>query len=83
MPSEKQFKKQLDVGHDVMQQLINGSEHIFGVMIESHLKEGNQKVDVLSHLDYGRSITDACLGWEDTEMLLRDLAAAVRQKNKA
>ena len=54
---------------------------IFGVMIESHLYEGNQKVGPLSSLKYGVSITDSCIGWDDTEVLLRDLAKSVRSRN--
>lgn len=76
--SEKQFKKQLDVGNDVIKQIKNGSNNIFGVMIESHLKEGNQSTNTLDKLEYGKSITDACLGWEDTEILLRNLANTVK-----
>ena len=76
--SEKQFKKQLDVGNDVIKQIKNGSNNIFGVMIESHLKEGNQPTNTLDKLEYGKSITDACLGWEDTEVLLRNLANTVK-----
>ena len=50
-------------------------------MIESHLNEGNQKVGPLSSLKYGVSITDSCIGWEDTEILLRDLAKSVKVRN--
>jgi 3-deoxy-7-phosphoheptulonate synthase len=45
-------------------------------MIESNLVEGNQKINTLDKLEYGKSITDACLGWDDSEQLLRDLATA-------
>ena len=76
--SEKQFKKQLDVGNDVIKQIKNGSNNIFGLMIESHLKEGNQPTNTLDKLEYGKSITDACLGWEDTEILLKNLANTVK-----
>ena len=72
--SEKKFKNQLNVGADVASQIENGSESIFGVMIESHLNEGNQKVGPLASLKYGVSITDGCIGWNDTEELLRALA---------
>ncbi len=65
--SEKKFKNQLNVGADVASQIENGSESIFGVMIESHLNEGNQKVGPLASLKYGVSITDGCIGWSDTE----------------
>ena len=48
-----------------------------GVMIESHLHEGNQKLAPGEELAYGKSITDACIGWDETEIVLRRLAAAV------
>jgi len=79
--SEKQFKNQLKVGADVASQIENGSESIFGVMIESHLNEGNQKVGPLSSLKYGVSITDSCIDWNDTEELLRALAKSVKIRN--
>ena len=79
--SEKKFKNQLKVGIDVASQIENGSESIFGVMIESHLNEGNQKVGPLSSLKYGVSITDSCIGWSDTEELLRSLAKSVKIRN--
>ena len=79
--SEKKFKNQLKVGADVATQIENGSESIFGVMIESHLNEGNQKVGPLTSLKYGVSITDSCIGWNDTEELLRALAKSVKIRN--
>jgi 3-deoxy-7-phosphoheptulonate synthase len=79
--SEKQFKNQLKVGADVASQVENGSKSIFGVMIESHLNEGNQKVGPLTSLKYGVSITDSCIGWNDTEELLRALAKSVKVRN--
>ena len=79
--SEKQFKNQLKVSADVASQIENGSESIFGVMIESHLNEGNQKVGPLTSLKYGVSITDSCIGWNDTEELLRALAKSVKVRN--
>ena len=79
--SEKQFKNQLKVGADVASQIESGSESIFGVMIESHLNEGNQKVGPLTSLKYGVSITDSCIGWNDTEELLRALAKSVKIRN--
>jgi len=78
--SEKQHKKQLTVGRDVASQIAAGDKRIFGVMIESHLVEGNQKVLEGEKLTYGQSITDACLGWDDSEVLLRELAQAVKQR---
>ncbi len=81
--SAKQFKRQLDVGADIAGQLAAGSQALFGVMIESHLVEGQQKVVPGQSLTFGQSITDACLGWEDTEQLLQTLADAVVQRRDA
>lgn len=78
--SEKQHKKQLDVGRNVASQIATGERRIFGVMIESHLLEGTQKVIPGQELVYGQSITDACLGWDDSEVLIRELAEAVRER---
>jgi 3-deoxy-7-phosphoheptulonate synthase len=79
--SEKEYKNQLKVGSNIAKQIEGGSQSIFGVMIESHLNEGNQKVGPLSSLKYGVSITDSCIGWDDTEVLLRDLAKSVKSRN--
>ena len=73
----KQFKRQLDVCDDVCQQIEQPGSKIFGVMIESHLNEGNQKLTPDVSLEYGKSITDGCIGWQDTERLLQKLADAV------
>ncbi|OSM95072.1 3-deoxy-7-phosphoheptulonate synthase AroG [Lonsdalea populi] len=78
--SSKQFKKQMDVGADVCAQIAGGEKAIMGVMIESHLVEGNQNPDSGEPLVYGKSITDGCVGWDDTATLLRQLADAVRQR---
>jgi 3-deoxy-7-phosphoheptulonate synthase len=78
--SEKQHKKQLEVGRNVAAQIAGGDMRTFGVMIESHLVEGNQKVIAGEKLVYGQSITDACLGWDDNEVLIRELAEAVKQR---
>jgi 3-deoxy-7-phosphoheptulonate synthase len=79
----KQFKKQLEVARDVAAQLAGGEDRIFGVMIESHLKEGRQDLRPGLALDHGVSITDPCLGWEDSVMALEILAEAVRQRRLA
>lgn len=76
----KQCRKQMDVGTDVCQQIASGEKAITGVMIESHLVEGNQNLDSGKPLVYGQSVTDACIGWEDTEALLRQLARAVQAR---
>jgi 3-deoxy-7-phosphoheptulonate synthase len=68
------------VGHDVAAQVSLGDSRIFGVMVESHLKAGRQDLTPGKELVYGQSITDACVGWEDTRSLIDVLAAAVRQR---
>ena len=78
--SLKQYQKQTDVCRDVADQIACGDNRIFGVMIESHLVAGRQDVIPGKELVYGQSITDACLGWDDTETLIADLATAVRQR---
>ena len=78
--SLKQCQRQLIVGDDVAQQIANGDHRIMGVMIESHLKAGSQKVIEGQPLVYGQSITDACLSWDDTVPLLRELAQAVQKR---
>jgi 3-deoxy-7-phosphoheptulonate synthase len=78
--SSKQFKKQMDVAKDVCAQLSGGEKGIVGVMVESHLVEGNQSLDSGEALVYGKSITDACIGWPDTELMLQQLAQAVRER---
>ncbi|MCF8178048.1 MAG: 3-deoxy-7-phosphoheptulonate synthase AroG [Sulfuritalea sp.] len=78
--SSKQFKRQIDVAKDVAAQLAGGEERIFGVMIESHLKEGRQDLTPGKPIEYGVSVTDACLGWEDTLLVLDILANAVQAR---
>ena len=58
--------------------MISGDNSIFGVMIESNLQEGNQKIIAGEELKYGVSVTDACISWEDTQVVLKKLAAAQR-----
>ena len=78
--SRKRPERQLEVGRDVAQQIVDGNDGIMGVMIESHLKAGRQDVIPGQELVYGQSITDACLGWDESASLLQDLAAALRQR---
>ena len=78
--SSKQFKKQMEVGADVCRQIASGEQAIMGVMIESHLVEGSQSLESGVPLAYGKSITDACIGWEDTDTILRQLADAVKAR---
>ncbi len=80
--SQKKFEKQIDVCRDICHQLRTGQNNIFGIMIESHLVEGRQDIESGKELNYGQSITDACIGWEDSVLLLRELAEAVRDKRK-
>lgn len=77
--SQKQFKRQLTVAEDIAKQLADGNQSIFGVMIESNLVEGNQKLIDKASLTYGQSITDACIGWNDSEAILATLANAVEK----
>ncbi|HOL65150.1 MAG TPA: 3-deoxy-7-phosphoheptulonate synthase AroG, partial [Accumulibacter sp.] len=75
--SNKRFKEQLTVVKDVANQLAAGEERIIGMMIESHLSEGRQDLIPSQPLEYGKSITDACLGWEDSLTALELLANGV------
>jgi len=81
--SRKQYQRQVEVCRDVIHQIKTGQDNIFGVMIESHLVAGRQDFRQGAELTYGQSITDACIGWEDSETLLRELAEAVKAKRKA
>ena len=76
--SQKQFKKQVSVIDSISQQIESGNKNISGVMIESHLVEGNQKIS--DSLTYGQSITDACIGWDDTVTCLEKLSNAVKKR---
>jgi len=74
---QKQHRRQLDVAADICQQIRNGSQSIAGIMAESFLQEGTQPITAGQPLTYGKSITDPCLSWDDTETLLAMLAEAV------
>ncbi len=78
--SSKNPQKQIEVGHDVAQQVSRGDERILGIMMESHLKPGRQDLVPGKPLQYGVSITDGCLGWEDSRALLDEFAGAVRKR---
>ncbi|HZY18925.1 MAG TPA: 3-deoxy-7-phosphoheptulonate synthase [Ramlibacter sp.] len=84
--SSKQHEKQLDVARDVARQVAGGSRSVFGLMVESHLQPGAQKFspgkDDASTLEYGKSITDACLGWPQSMELLQVLADAVETRRR-
>ena len=79
--SSKQHEKQLEVAKDIAAQIAGGSTSVFGVMVESHLKAGAQKFtpgkDDAAKLNYGQSITDACLGWDDSLASLDVLSQSV------
>jgi 3-deoxy-7-phosphoheptulonate synthase len=85
--SSKQHEKQLEVARDIAAQLGNGSRRIFGVMVESHLHAGAQKFNAGSDdptkLAYGQSITDACIGWDDSVAVLQTLSKAVQARRAA
>ena len=76
--SQKKFKQQIPVIESISEQISNGNKNIKGVMIESHLNEGNQKIT--ENLNYGQSITDACMSWDDTLICLKKLNDAVITK---
>jgi len=81
--SQKQFHKQIEVCRDIIHQIKTGQDNIFGLMIESNLVEGRQDYKPGVEPVYGQSITDACIGWDDSEMLLRELAEAVKAKRQS
>jgi 3-deoxy-7-phosphoheptulonate synthase len=80
--SAKQHRRQLVVGKDVGGQIAAGDRRIMGVMIESHLIEGRQDIAAAECMTYGQSVTDACIGWDDTAELLRNLSANVQQRRE-
>ena len=71
--SNKDFKMQSKVVDDVKSQLLSGEKNLIGIMLESNLVEGNQKINSRDKLKYGQSITDSCIGWEETENIILDL----------
>ena len=79
--SSKQHEKQVDVARDIAAQVASGSNQVFGLMVESHLNPGAQKFtpgkDDAKALEYGKSITDACLSWGDSLDVLETLSASV------
>jgi 3-deoxy-7-phosphoheptulonate synthase len=81
--SAKDYRRQSEVAKDVAGQLAGGERRIVGVMVESHLNAGRQDLLPGRKLDYGVSITDACLGWDETVKLLDTLADAVRKRRLA
>jgi len=80
--SKKDFQKQRLVAEDIAEQILNGNKNIFGVMLESNLLEGKQDISNKDNLVYGKSITDACIGWDETEELIRLLSDASKSRIK-
>jgi 3-deoxy-7-phosphoheptulonate synthase len=81
--SNKDYRRQAIVCHDVAGQIADGDPHIIGVMIESNLVAGAQKLVAGAPMVYGQSITDGCIDWPETHSLLTELAAAVRARQSA
>ena len=81
--SSKQHRKQIEVAAAVGEQIAAGDARITGVMIESHLEEGRQDITPGQPLQRGVSVTDACIGWDQTVPVLQELAAAVRARRTA
>ena len=77
--SNKDFKMQSKVVDDVKNQLLLGEKNIIGIMLESNLVEGNQKINSRDKLKYGQSITDSCIGWEETENIILDLDETLKK----
>ena len=80
--SSRQYRRQIDVAKNVAAQLADGSRAVVGVMVESNLEEGRQDLQPGKPLQFGQSITDACLGWEDSLGVLETLAQAVRTRRR-
>ncbi len=81
--SQKDFTRQPLVANDVMNQIQEGNRSIIGIMLESHINEGNQPSTLPpEQMQYGVSITDACINWQTTETLLRNLAAKLGESLK-
>ena len=84
--SSKQHQRQIEVAGDVAAQVGSGSRQVFGVMVESHLSDGAQKFspgkDDPAQLHYGQSITDACIGWDDSLGVLQTLSEAVQARRR-
>jgi 3-deoxy-7-phosphoheptulonate synthase len=78
--SRKQHQLQMDVARDVGHQIAGGDARIVGAMVESHLVEGRQEIGPRHQMIYGQSVTDACIGWDDSVELLRHLASCVGQR---
>ncbi|MEZ9602703.1 3-deoxy-7-phosphoheptulonate synthase [Vibrio sp. 10N.222.52.C3] len=80
---QKQHRKQLEVAQDICEQIKSNKNQIAGIMAESFIIEGNQPMTDINNLEYGKSITDPCLSWEDTATMLDMLATAIKDRNLA
>ncbi|NMH65440.1 3-deoxy-7-phosphoheptulonate synthase AroG [Shewanella salipaludis] len=81
--SSKEYQRQMLVAADVGGQIAGGNKAIFGVMVESHLQPGRQDLVEGQALNYGQSVTDACIGWSDSEQLLAGLNQSVLDRRRA
>ena len=80
--SQKDYKKQPEVFRSVIEQILQGNQALCGFMIESNLKAGNQKIPQdLSQLEYGVSVTDACIDWESTEALILEAHEKLKKQS--
>ncbi len=78
--SQRMFQRQIDVAREIGRQVAGGEDRVIGLMIESHLKAGRQDLVPGKELVFGQSITDACIGWEESVPVLRNLAESVRKR---
>jgi 3-deoxy-7-phosphoheptulonate synthase len=79
----KQYQKQAEVAADIAAQIGGGEKRIVGAMVESNLVEGRQEIVAGKPLKYGQSVTDPCLGWDDSINLLDGLAEGVKKRRRA
>lgn len=80
--SGKDERRQIEVVRDIARRIAAGEQGITGIMMESFIESGNQPEGPLAELTYGQSITDRCIGWNDTAVLLRQLAASVAVRRR-
>ena len=81
--TQKSAENRIPVCENIGENIAGGNKHIIGVMVESNLVAGRQDLGDGKNLTYGQSVTDACLGWQDSSMLLGKLAEAVRRRRDA
>jgi 3-deoxy-7-phosphoheptulonate synthase len=78
--SNKDYRNQPKAAHDIAEQIAAGNKGIIGLLIESFIKDGKQNFGPKDQLEYGKSVTDGCIGWELTEPVINELAEAVRTR---